>query len=360
MRGGGAERVMLTVASDLLAAGARVDLVLVSATGPLMPTIPQGMRVLDLKKSRAMLSVPKLSLYLYRSKPDIMLTALPHVNSLAIVAKYFSLTDTKVILTEHNTLSQAVSHAVTLRGRLLPFFMRHLYPLADHIVAVSQGVKNDIQNMLNLDRKTISVIFNPVVTSQLLRDSERIPNHPWFLDDTVPIILGAGRLTQAKDFATLIRAFSIVRKTRHARLVILGEGGEKESLQALANQLNVNNHLFLPGFVTNPHGFMKNSAVFVLSSLWEGLPTVLIEALACGTPVVSTNCPSGPSEILEGGRLGHLVPMSDEGALADAILHKLQSPGSKAEPAVIQKYSQETTCRQYQTLIMETSRRTKA
>ena len=126
MRGGGAERVMLTVASDLLAAGAQVDLVLVSATGPLMPTIPQGMRVLDLKKRRAMSSVPKLSLYLHRSKPDIMLTALPHVNSLAIVAKYLSLTDAKVILTEHNTLSQAVSHAVTLRGRLLPFFMQHL------------------------------------------------------------------------------------------------------------------------------------------------------------------------------------------------------------------------------------------
>jgi glycosyltransferase involved in cell wall biosynthesis len=350
---------MLTVASDLLAAGARVDLVLVSATGPLIPTIPQGMHVLDLKKSRALYAVPELSLYLRRSNPDIMLTALPHVNSLAIVAKYFSFADTKVILTEHNTLSQVVTHAATLRGRLLPFIMRHLYPLADHIVAVSQGVKNDIQDFLNLDSKTISVIFNPVVTSQLLIDSERFPNHPWFLDDTVPIILGAGRLTQAKDFATLIRAFSIVRKTRHARLVILGEGHEKESLQTLADELDLTNHIFLPGFVTNPHGFMKKAAVFVLSSLWEGLPTVLIEALACGTPVVSTDCPSGPSEILEGGRLGHLVPISDEGALAEAILNKLQSPGNKADSAVIKRYSQETTCHQYQKLIMDISTKTR-
>ena len=350
---------MLTVASDLLATGARVDLVLVSATGPLIETVPRGMRVLDLKKSRVLYAVPKLRRYLRRSRPDIMLTALPHVNAMAILAKYIAFADTKIIVTEHNTLSQSITHAKTLSGRFLPFFMRRLYPFADHIVAVSQGVKDDVSMVLNLGCDTISVIFNPVVTPTLLLDAEHFPDHPWFLDDTIPIILGAGRLTQAKDFTNLVRAFSIVRKTQHVRLIILGEGNEKESLQNLADQLGLTNDFSLPGFVRNPHSFMKNAAVFVLSSLWEGLPTVLIEALACGTPVVSTDCPSGPSEILEGGRLGHLVPISDEGALAEAILNKLQSPGSKAEPAVIKRFSQETTCHQYQKLIMDISTKTR-
>jgi glycosyltransferase involved in cell wall biosynthesis len=229
--------------------------------------------------------------------------------------------------------------------------MRRAYPNADAIVAVSDGVADDLATLLGIDRIRISRIYNPVVTPRLSILAERPLNHPWFAPTQPPVVLGAGRLIKQKDFVTLIHAFSIVHKRRPARLLIIGEGDDRQSLQALVKQLGLEADVALPGYVENPFQYMRRAAVFVLSSRWEGLPTVLLEAMACGTPVVSTDCPSGPREILEGGRHGMLVAMGEPLLLARAIETQIEGP---AIPTAIQRarsFSVEAAVDRYRTVL---------
>ena len=209
--------------------------------------------------------------------------------------------------------------------------MRWLYPKADFVVGVSQGVIDDLKRVLRFDSKKVQVIYNPIVDEELLRKTDEPLDHPWFRPGKPPVILGVGRLAKEKDFPTLIRAFALVRKERPARLMILGEGEERPNLEALVRELGLEEDVALPGFVDNLYKYMKRAAVFVLSSLWEGLPTVLIKAMALGTPVVATDCPSGPAEILEGGKWGCLVPPGDPKDLAKAILDTLEGGVSPVE-----------------------------
>ena len=164
-----------------------------------------------------------------------------------------------------------------------------------------------------------------MITSELLVRAKEPLDHPWLKPGAPPVILGTGRLVTPKDFSTLLRAFARVRVQRKARLVILGEGNRREELESLAQQLGVSADVALPGFVANPYPFMERAAVFVLSSAWEGFGNVIVEALACGCPVVSTDCPGGPSEILDDGAYGPLVPVGDDAAMAEAILAVLES-----------------------------------
>jgi glycosyltransferase involved in cell wall biosynthesis len=195
----------------------------------------------------------------------------------------------------------------------------------------------------------IKVIYNPVITPELFARAEEPLDHPWFRPGEPPVVLGVGRLTQAKDFPTLIRAFALVRKERPARLMILGEGEERPKLEALVRELRLEEDVALPGFVDNPYKYMKRAAVFVLSSRWEGFGIVLVEAMALGTPVVATDCPSGPAEILENGKWGRLVPPGDPEALAKAILDTLEGGVSrvKATTNVQKRFSMIAIVEQY-------------
>jgi glycosyltransferase involved in cell wall biosynthesis len=172
----------------------------------------------------------------------------------------------------------------------------------------------------------ITVIYNPVFTPDLLHKAQEPVDHPWFAPAGLPVILGVGRLAEQKDFFTLIRAFALVRQHRPARLIIVGEGPDRPGLEALARELGVADDVSLPGFSTNPYAYMRQADVFVLSSLFEGLPAVLVEALAVGVPIVSTRCPHGPEEILQDGICGPLVPVGDAAAMADAICATLDAP----------------------------------
>jgi len=203
--------------------------------------------------------------------------------------------------------------------------IRCVYPWADAIVAVSNGVADDLSLTAGIPRERITTIYNPVVMPELHEKARAALNHPWFAPGTPPVLLGAGRLVAQKDFTTLIKAFARVRAVRPARLMILGEGEQRGSLEGLARELGVSADVTLPGFVLNPFPYMARASVFVLSSAWEGLPGVLIQALACGCPVVSTDCPSGPVEILENGKYGPLVPVGDDEVLAQAILSVLNT-----------------------------------
>jgi len=233
------------------------------------------------------------------------------------------------VTSEHNPLSHQVvqrSKRWNWRWRFLPPLIRGVYPWADAIVAVSNGVADDLSSTAGIARKRITTIYNPVVTPGLQEKARATLNHPWFAPGSPPVVLGVGRLAAEKDFPTLLKAFARVRAVRKARLMILGEGRERATLEALAHELGVATDVELPGFVDNPFAYMARAAVFVLSAVWEGFGNVVVEAMACGCPVVSTDCPSGPAEIMDGGAYGSLVPVGDDAALAKAILSVLETP----------------------------------
>jgi len=325
LRGGGAERVMVNLAWGFVERGLQVDLVLAKAEGPYLSQVPSKVRVVDLGARRMLHSLPGLIRYLRGEQPQAMLSALNHANIVAIWAKILSKVKTRLVVSEHNNLSQSTKNAPFMRAKLMPFLIRFFYPYADAVVAVSRGVAEDLIASTGLPPEKVKVIYNPVITPELFTKADEPLDHPWFGPGEPPVILGVGRLTKQKDFPTLIRAFAMVRKERPARLMILGEGEERPNLEALVRELGLEEDVALPGFVDNPYKYMKRAAMFVLSSRWEGLPTVLIEALALGTPVVSTDCPSGPREVLEGHE-ELLVPVGDTNALACTILRLLENP----------------------------------
>lgn len=326
MRGGGAERVMLNLAYRLVERDVQVDVVLAQGEGAYLSRVPEMARVIDLKAKRVLTSIPALRRYLLQERPATLLAAVAHANLAALLARLWAKVPTRIVISIHNTFSIAAQGAEMKRSRAFPAVARWLYPCADGIVAVSHGVADDLSQTINLDRGRIDVVYNPVVTPDLYQQADEPFSHPWFGDADVPVILGVGRLSAQKNFPLLLRAVAKVREQRPVRLMILGEGDDRTALEALVRELGLSGDVALPGFVDNPFTYMRHAQLFVLSSDWEGLPTVLIEALACGCPVVSTNCPSGPMEILDGGTYGALVPMRDADALAKAILASLDQP----------------------------------
>jgi glycosyltransferase involved in cell wall biosynthesis len=288
--------------------------------------VPADVRIVDLKARRVMTSLPGLVRYLRRERPEALLSAMHHANTVAIWARQISGVPTRILVSIHNTTSVSLHKARHLRANLLSYLAGRFYPYADAIIAVSKGVAEDFSNISGIPLDRINIIYNPVVVPELFERAKEQIEHPWFAPGQPPVILGVGRLTRQKDFQTLIRAFEIVRRERFVRLVILGEGEERPQLETMIKELGLEEDVALPGFVTNPYAYMARAAVFVLSSAWEGLPTVLIEALACGCPVVSTDCPSGPAEILKNGKYGLLVPVGDTFALGKAITKTLETP----------------------------------
>ena len=364
LAGGGVERSTLALARGLLERGAAVDLLLGRAEGPLRDAVPAGVRVVPLRAASgwqgrlgalrahpggvgALLRpvllvreapdgyrlVPALARYLQEVRPDALIAAFPFENLAAIAARRLAGVATRVIVTERNTTTAATRRGRTWKRRYLPGLLRHAYPMADAIVAVSDGVADRLARKTGLPRAAIRTVYNPVVVPELPALAAEPVAHPWFRPGGPPVVLGVGRLVEQKDFPTLLRAFALVRQRRPARLVILGDGTAeaRRDLEAVAAGLGCAEDLDLPGFVANPFAYMARASVFALSSLHEGLPGALIQALACGCPVVSTDCPSGPSEILEHGRHGRLVPVGDHEALASAILACLDDPSGREE-----------------------------
>jgi glycosyltransferase involved in cell wall biosynthesis len=324
---GGAERMMLNLASGMVDQGIAVDLVLAVATGSLLTAVPPEVRLVDLGARRTVDSILPLARYLRRERPTALLSALTHVNVAAVFATLLSGHRTRIVVSERSTISQESAEVtgatVHLAYKLVPW----TYARADGIVAVSSRVAKDLSNYTNLPLEQISVINNPVVTKNTLQLASEPVDHPWFGPDQPPVILGVGRFSPEKDFGTLVRAFEEVRRSRPARLVLLGEGRrERAKLEAMVEQLGLQEAVYLPGFVKNPHAYMSRAAALVLTSRWEGSPNVLVEAMACGTPVVSTDCQSGPREILEDGRYGRLCPVGDSRQIAQAILETLTDP----------------------------------
>jgi glycosyltransferase involved in cell wall biosynthesis len=323
--GGGIERVMGNLADGFIERGIQVDVIIDKGKeSEALQRLPSAVRVIDLAVPRLYLCLPKLMQYLQQERPAAMLSASHYVNEMALWAKQLSRVPVRVVVSEHNQISQTVQHAAQLKDRVTPWFARWFYPWADGIVAVSQGVAQDLAAASGLPSEAIQVIYNPVITPSFLDKAQAPLDHPWFAPGQLPVILGVGKLEAQKDFPTLIRAFAQVRKVFPSRLVILGWGPDRPQLEALIDALGLTEDVALLGYIRNPYAYMARAALFVLSSAWEGLPTVLIEAMAAGVPVVSTDCKSGPQEILNQGQYGALTPVGDSWALAAAMLEVLQ------------------------------------
>jgi glycosyltransferase involved in cell wall biosynthesis len=360
LNGGGLERSMLRLGAGLIARGLAVDVVVGQARGELLGEVPPGARLVQLDKARLWRAVayglasepgawkllsqlklkplkrlfrrlPPLVDYFRRARPDAVFAAEPGYSAIAVWARRRSGLRSRVVVSERIQVSRyAPVRSPWGSPRQRPL-LRRAYLEADAIVAVSDGVANDLATYAGIPRERIRTVYNPVVGPDLIARAREPLNHPWFAPGQPPVILGAGRLDPQKDFATLIRAFARVRARRAARLVILGADGPPElgytaDLKAMPGALGVAQDVAMPGFVENPYAFMARASNFVLSSTYEGLPGVLIQALACGCPVVSTDCPSGPREILDHGRFGPLVPVGDDAALARAIEQVLDNP----------------------------------
>lgn len=320
LAGGGAERVVVALCNALASKGLRIDLLAGRASGPYVGDVDRALiRLIDLQSSSPATWTWKLARYLRRTRPGTLLSALPHANVAAIIAGKIAGVSTRIAVSEHTTVGEVAGTSRRLLARLLPMALRATYPRADHIIAVSHGVADDLARLVKLPRERIEVIYNPVDLAAVQRGAAQPLDNAWFDDGSPPVILSVGRLISAKDHACLLEAFARIRESRNCRLAILGDGELGELLATQAVRLGIAGDLQMPGFQKNPYAWMRRAAVVVLSSRREGMGLVLVESMACGTPVVSTDCPGGTAEVLEDGKWGRLVPVGDPDAMASAI-----------------------------------------
>lgn len=348
LAGGGAERIFINLATEFLTRGYRTDIVLATAIGEYIDRVPQGVRIIDLNASRPFTAIPALVSYLLRERPGVLLSTITNANIAAILATKIARIPIRCIVREASTLSVELAHSTKINKIILPYLMRWTFAQVHAIIAPSFGVADDLSKVTGICRESVQVIYNPIISTSLLKQSQQPVQHPWLHLHGTPVIIGMGRLTSQKDFATLIEAFALIRKKISAKLILLGDGEERESLKGTAKRLGIVNDVDIMGFVSNPYPFLSRATLFVLSSRWEGLPGVLIEALACGTQVISTDCPSGPREILDNGIYGQLVPIADPIAMSVAIENAINGKFRAADPSQwIKKFSVEWNTKIY-------------
>lgn len=346
---GGVERMVLNLVRVFAGEpGLAVDLVLLREESRHLRDLPPAVHVVRLGVRHSALAVPAIAAYLRRERPDALLAAKDRAGRAALVARRLAGVPTRIVIRLGTTLSEAIKDRSAVARWLRYRPIRALYGLSDGIVAVSEGVAADVVAITGLTRERVHVIRNPVVTAELARLAAEPADHPWLADAAVPVLMGVGRLTRQKDFPTLLRAFALVRQGRAARLLILGEGRDRQALLELARTLGVGRDVDLPGFQPNPYAWLSRARLFVLSSAWEGSPNALTEAMALGVPVVSTDCRSGPRELLDGGRHGPLAPVGDPVALAAAIGEALDRPlPAEALQAAVREYDARASARRY-------------
>ena len=351
LAGGGAERVMLHLGEGLAKRGIHVDLVVSHLSGEYVSEIPVTVNVIDLKKKKLSHSFFKFAAYLRKNQDSVVLTTLQYSNIFCLLVKKLFFLKNKIVIRESNAISKKFNGS-EIRSKFYLYLIRWLYPSADKIIAVSKGIKEELHQILKINDEIIIVIPNPIKLPLNISWNNESSFHAWLKPGQPPVVLGVGRLVKQKDFSTLIKAFSLVVKSVQCRLIILGEGPEMPLLKKLAFNLGIEGDVDFPGFNLDPFSYMKRAKVFVLSSLWEGFPNALIQALACGCPVVSTNCPYGPSEILAGGKYGKLVEVKDHNRMAKEIIETLKSKNSFENTEFwLQKYNYENILSQYQEVI---------
>ena len=349
--GGGMQRCMLDLAGGFVARRLRVDLLVADASGPMRQRLPEGVVLHSLPavsaaRARAFalrrfgadalplagVTLPRmlrhlegLAASLSELRPQAVLAMGTQSNLAAVWARALARVPSRVAVTECSTLSIAAQRPLWSFRRAYPGLVRGVYPRADKVLTVSHAVADDLAATAQLPRDWLETIPN-WIGDDLPAKAAAAPPHPWLAPGEPPVVLGVGRLHWQKDFPLLLRAFARLRRQRPLRLILLGEGGERGRLEALARELGIADDLAMPGFVANPYAWMAHAALLTVTSVSEGFGNVIVEALACGLPVVSVDCPGGPREILEGGRFGRLAPVGDADALAEAMAATLDRP----------------------------------
>lgn len=327
MHGGGAQRAMIRYANALTNKGCAVFAVTLDPNGAFSDELHTDVVVIPLRAKRIIFCIPQLVGVIRSIKPDVMMVTEPACNIALIIANLLSFTKSRLLIREGLFPSIAVKDSPYIQTRIAYRLAPFLYKKADVIVGIASELVEDLATFLYLPINRITLIpINPVVTPLLQNMAAEGSEHPWLVSKDTPIILGVGRLEEQKDFSTLISAFCLVRNNIECKLLIIGEGSLRKDLARQINASAYASDIELMGFSPNPFQYMTHSDVLVLSSRYEGLPNTLIEALACGVPVVSTNCKSGPKDILDDGKYGLLVPVGDSGAMAQAIVDTLKKP----------------------------------
>lgn len=319
---GGIDRVIVSLANALVQRGLEVEVVLLRKEGEYIPRLSPQVTVTDLGMRWYVEAIPKVVRYFRNSKADVLVSSHIYMNTLCVFAKLIARSGVKLVICEHGPTRHLAKISNTIWRRLAYCFFPKLYFLADARVVVSEGSRVELAAVSSCD--DIEVIYNPVVDEDLLAAQNTPVTHPWFADGGLPVVISAGRLHYHKNYPLLIRAFVEARKHTPCRLVILGEGPERKNLEHLVEMLGIADVVSLPGFAPHPVAYFAKADLFVLSSIIEGSPVVLVEALLAGVPVVSVDCLTGPGEILENGRYGKLVPVNDVPALAAAIREALE------------------------------------
>ncbi len=346
---GGVEHMLMNLMSEFVNYPLEIDLLTIRADSEHLNTIPEGINWLPLRANHSLTAIPEIVRYLRRRQPHALLAAKDRAGRAAAMARSVSGTNSHLSVRLGTNLSAALADRGIVQrwARTLP--MPGIYRKIDQVIAISEGVALDTHKICRIPKHRIRVIRNPVITERMLGLAKQASPHPWLdAEQATPVIIGAGRLTRQKDFPTLIRAFSELRKLREARLVILGEGKARDSLESLVSELRLDADVSMPGFQHNPWAWIARASLFVLSSRWEGSGNVLTEAMALNTPVVSTDCPSGPAEMLQGGRIAPLVPMGDYQQLSKAMNSQLQTPSQDLRLAqAVQEYRADVSARRY-------------
>jgi len=327
---GGAEVMRLALAKELLSRGYEVDLVVFDRFGELADRVPAGARIVTLDVKRTAQSFWPLLKYLSsEERPDVLISSLGHQNAMVILAKMIGRSNTRVFITQHNALSEEASQSKKLGDKIIPLLYRLFAGHADGIIAVSEGVADDMARVSKLDRSSISVLYNPAYPSNVSEMIREPVN--WAEERDVKRVIFAGRLVHQKGVDILVSAFSKVLTRMDARLIICGDGPDAPKLKRQARELNIEDKVEFLGYQANPLKFISRADLFVLPSRFEGFGNVLVEALACGTPIVSADCLYGPNEILARGKFGRLVVANNDDALADGIIASLGEEHDRAE-----------------------------
>lgn len=328
--GGGAERMMVNLAKGLAEKGIDITIYVVNSTGPYLKEVPENIPIKSFDAKYGVKSiVPKIRKVLKNDGLTAFISTQMHINSAVGIAAIGLKIKPRIIFREANTPSQIINSRI--EGQIYKW----CYSFADHFVAVSMGVKQDMVKYFSLAESKVSVIYNPAIDESIYDKMNEEVDHPWFIDSAIPVIIGVGRFAPQKAFEDLVDAFIFVSKQREARLVILGKKNEGSDyfkmIQKKIHDSGFKDDIALLGFVDNPFKYLKRADIFVLSSKFEGLPGVLIQAMACGCPVVSTDCPSGPREILNNGEFGKLTNIGEHVELGKAIIETLKSDPNKGK-----------------------------
>ena len=345
---GGAERVTLNLIQYLAKhEKCAVDLVLVNVQGQFLKDVPTNVRIIDLRSKRSLLSIPKLVRYMRNERPQTLVSVMDYVNVIAFISQKLSFVPIRMIGCVHINLSAQQENTNPYLGKVVLPLIKITHRWANRIIAVSEGCASDFVQVTGIKEEKVVTIYNPVITDEISVKAAEPVKHRWLVDKNEHVILAVGRLAHQKNYPLLLNAFAQLRETQKAKLIILGEGEKRAELETLSKELDISQHVDFHGFTTNPYAYMSKADLFVLSSHYEALPTVLIEAMYCGAKLVATDCPSGPREILADGKYGTLVPINDPDSLAIAMILALKNENFSQAKNACDRFKDEVVIKQY-------------